>query len=131
MEKEILLEKLAHYKSLKDNMTEGALPENIAEKIDMLEKEIADLKQQQEDLRLQAKLEADKDLEKIDHYIELLEMLIAETLDDDIREDVDENESEIIEEKSDVEDVKEEIVEESVKEELRQEPSRFPSFNVR
>lgn len=130
MEKKLLLEKLDSYKLMKQHIEEGVLPIDIDEKIQMIEKEIEDLRAQQEDLRKSAKDVMDEDLAKVNHYIELLEMLIKEAPDDDIREEVDENESEIIE------DVKEEVEEaqpeEIVKDVEEEKPaSRFPQFNVR
>lgn len=129
MEKKLLLEKLDSYKLMKQHIEEGILPVDIDEKIQMIEKEIEDLRAQQEDLRKSAKDVMDEDLAKVNHYIELLEMLIEEAPDDDIREEVDENESEIIEDiKEEVEETQPEEIVEDVEEE--KPVSRFPQFNI-
>lgn len=129
MEKQELIAKLNHYKEMKQDYEQGSvcLSGELAEKIDMIKKEIEDLQAQLKELELQGEQIIKKDLEKIDHYIELLEMLIEETPDDTPKSEEDNNL--IVED-----EYKERFDEEEIQDEteVNEAPvSRFPSFNVR
>lgn len=147
MEKRLLLEKLEAYKLMKQHIEEGVLPVDVDQKIQMIEKEIEDLRAQQDELRKMAKSEMDADLTKVNHYIELLEELIDEApMDDEVREDVEEPidapeevvqedlpEDIPMEDDEKIDEIIDEPIEqvEKVDEIGRQETSRFPSFNIR
>lgn len=130
MERKLLIEKLNGYIQMREDLKNGELPEEAKQQIDELEAQILDLRSKQEEIKEAAFAERTADIEKVDHYIDLLNELI--------REDDSETEEVLVDEKTPEEAVEEASVEEAVIEEVEnKEPveekpvSRFPQFNVR
>lgn len=121
MERSLLIEKLNGYIQMREDLKNGELPEEAKQQIDELEAQILDLRSKQEEIKEAAFAERTADIEKVDHYIDLLNELIRE--DDSKSEEVY-----TVEAPEEVEEAQPEEIVEDVEE---KPVSRFPQFNVR
>lgn len=122
MERSLLIEKLNGYIQMREDLKNGELPEEAKQQIDELEAQILDLRSKQEEIKEAAFAERTADIEKIEHYIDLLNELIRE--DDSKSEEIYAVEAPEEVEKTQPEEIVEDVEEEKP-------VSRFPQFNVR
>lgn len=129
MERSLLIEKLNGYIQMREDLKNGELPESAKQQIDELEAQILDLRSKQEEIKEAAFAERTADVEKVDHYIDLLNELIRE-------DDSKSEELHTVEAPEEVEEAPEEVEENQPEEivdidEEEKPASRFPQFNVR